>query len=271
MAALGLGLSLRHGSSARGKPAHHCFESGAQRARLKRVCSSRQQSTCTLQKDNNMKKSVFAIALAAGMLAAPSIVQATSLPAGSIIGGTNLTQSGTAVNALGQFSFNTSIRYAVYQETGTGHLDFLYQVRNDGPSGADSIDHVSSSSFQNFATTVGFVSPSDPQLAGAGFTTSGTIVDPTSTNLGPLGKVANWSFTGGSVPPFDSTSVLVAFTDATNFTQGTTDISNSGSKDFVTWAPATTASVPEPASALLLAGCFGGLGFGSALRRWRKS
>src|SRR5262245_47358488 len=127
-----------------------------------------------------MRNVVLALALAAGALLIPSVVQATSLPVGSIIGGTNLTQSGTAVNALGQFSFNTTIHYAVFQETATGNLDFLYQATNDGPAGADAIDHVASSSFRNHTVSVDFVSPSDPQLAGAGFVSAGTIVNPSS-------------------------------------------------------------------------------------------
>src|SRR5438128_1441949 len=100
-------------------------------------------------------KSLFAVSLALlGLLVGSSVASATpllpgtmvipspeaALPAGSyFVAPTSV--SVTGINALGQNRFTGTLTFAVYRESATGFLDFLYQY-HASTSSADPVEHL---------------------------------------------------------------------------------------------------------------------------------
>jgi hypothetical protein len=159
---------------------------------------------------------------------------------------------------LGQTLFRGTLTYAVYREAATGFLDFLYQVHNNRNS-PDRIEFVTNTDF-----TGNFTNVTNLQHASTGFVTGSRA--PQESARSSDGSVVSWAFlNGGGISPNRTSSELVIHTRATQFVPGTTNL--------IDGAVATVASAgprpgPEPASLVLFAGSFAGLG-GAGLW-WRK-
>ncbi len=150
--------------------------------------------------------------------------------------------------------------------TGAG-LDFMYQATNVTPcagctSGPDAIGRVTAINFTGFGTDVGY--NTGGAALGDGFTngtsTPGLVDRNTADTIG-------WGFSvPGSVPllPGDTSVVLEVETNATSYTQGHAAALDGGTANVLSYQPA---SVPEPASTLLMAG---GLLALAGLRRFRR-
>jgi hypothetical protein len=178
-----------------------------------------------------------------------------TLPAGTLLA------SGSATASPNSGAYTATLNYAVYKEAG-GALDFLYQVSNSGSS-SDTLEKLVASSFSKFTTDV-FYSSS----AVTGFS-SGTVEPTSAKRSGTVGgetpgaKNVSFNF---SLDPGQTSKVLVIRTNAGGYgTGGTTSVIDSVAVSFSTFAP-----TPEPASLVLLGGCFVGLAGAYACRRWRK-
>jgi len=109
-----------------------------------------------------LKHNVKTAALVAATFATFGFAQATPLPVGSppiAIDTADLPVGSFLASAIGTVNgggFTGTARTAVYRETATGQLDFIYQFTDLGPS---SVVSVSGANFDNFVTNV-FQNPS---------------------------------------------------------------------------------------------------------------
>jgi hypothetical protein len=184
----------------------------------------------------------------------------TSLPAGSFFfGPENLTITG--VNALGQTRFTGTLTFAVYRESATGFLDFLYQYHSNASS--DPVQHVSTTDFSLPTTTdVRRITGTAP----TGFVL-GTRVPTDATRSGGTGGVVSFDApTPNSIAPGETSQVLVINTNATNIVPGTTNFIDGAIATVVTQSPRNS---PEPATLTLFGGGLLGLA-GLFGRRWWK-
>jgi hypothetical protein len=190
-----------------------------------------------------------------------SVTTETALPAGSFFFGPE-TLAITGVNALGQTRFTGNLTFAVYRESATGFLDFLYQYQNNASS-RDAVQHVSTTDFSlPFTTDVRTITATAP----TGFTL-GTTVAADATRSTGTGGVVSFDFpTPNSVAPGTTSEILVIDTNATNIVPGTTNIINGAIATVITQAPRNS---PEPATLTLFGGGLLGLA-GLFGRRWWK-
>jgi hypothetical protein len=239
-----------------------------------------------------MRRLMLGMAVTIGLLGIVPRVLATDLvPGGSVIpdtisslpAGTVVASQSISLTSTSPSTFGVNLVSAVWQESATGHLDFVYQVTNTSPSGGDAINAANFSSFAGVKTDVSNLSPTvasgNGPLVGLRFNSAGTVSSNlTKRNSGP-GNDSTVVFEGssfvvgpGSVTgaPGQSSFLLTIKTDAIRFrTDGMALVSGASSGAFgSTFAP--VAPVPEPASLLLLGSCFAGLGAGASWRRWRS-
>jgi len=157
-----------------------------------------------------------------------------------IVGGNPVTETNpfTGTDAFGNVKFTGTLTSSVYTDSGTGGLDFLYQVTNTGGGSGDSLDELSLKSFVGFTTDVDFVT-------GTG------AVDPTSAtrNSDLVGKNVAFLFSGG-IPAFSNSSYLLVETDSMNYMVGVGSVIDGGAGGTTIESPAvgTLMTVPEPAS-----------------------
>src|SRR5215813_7417494 len=178
-----------------------------------------------------------------------------TLAAGSIIATT--TPSGSAGTLSGTF------KLAVYKETATGNLDFLYQFITD--PGSSKVEHITGNNYASFTTDVGYLT-SNATDPGLGFFSLPAI---TSGTRDPL--FADRSFDGpgvGNVVAFDwpgidaftgVSDILVVKTNAKDFVPGVANAIDGGTVTRPGFQPSVQ-PVPEPSSlGLLFGGLFAGL------------
>jgi hypothetical protein len=183
-----------------------------------------------------------------------------SLPAGKFIASGTTNQDVYLKN--GHYSFTATLNYAVYKEAGTGKLDFLYQVESSSKS-KNNIQDLKSSNFSVSANQVSLVSLSDAHLTGSVFDLKATdTVKPSVANQSKDGTTVTFSF---NLKKGQSTVILAIRTDRTSYTGGSTTVSGPTTLTQSTFAP-----TPEPASLVLLGGCFAGLAGACGWRRFRK-
>ncbi len=220
-----------------------------------------------------MKRWLWTLAAAAGVLCGTQSARATSLvpgqttssiDTGSLSGGSLLaSESQTVTDSSGD---SVTLTTGVYKQA-SGSLDFIYQVTNPAtnPPGTE-VTSVSGVSFAGYTTDVYNVLSS----AGGSFTTptSGVIASGASRSSAP-GSTVSFSFTD---PTGDTTSLLVIKTNATGYSTsgsaGTIEFGNTGIG--VAQFSKTFAPSPEPTSLVLLGGCVVGLAGVGAWRRWGR-
>jgi hypothetical protein len=179
-----------------------------------------------------------------------------SLPAGSFVFAA-LNQAITGTNALGQTRFMGTLTFAVYRESATGTLDFLYQYRD---ASGDPVEHVSTTDFGTFSANVTHLTTTAP----TGFVL-GTVT-PTDATRNFSGVISFDTTIPGAIKPSETSQVFVIHTNATQIVPGTTSLIDGGIATVVTRGPTTA---PEPATLTLFAGGLLGLG-GLFGRRWKK-
>jgi hypothetical protein len=216
-----------------------------------------------------MKRLIVAAALVAGVLCGSSSVQATSLAPGKTVKPKTATLADGSIVDSGSTTITvggdtTTLLYAAYKESVSGMIDYLYQIVNSSKS-TDSVLAFSNTDFTGLNTSVYNVSPKDSNLSGSIFDTSGSVKAtkasrPTKANGGRT--VGFFFLKGDGIDPGSSSVILEIQTNSTSVKQGTTSILGVGT---VT----TFAATPEPASVMLLGGCFVGLGGAFGWRRWR--
>jgi hypothetical protein len=168
-----------------------------------------------------------AVSWAAGtaLVAAP-VAASTCIPYGGTCspddfsGQANGTLLGSSDDPFLSSAFDGSYATAVYAESG-GTLDFYYQVTLASDS-TDGITDIVAFGFQNALADMGY--RSDGSSLG-GILVSGSVV-PTSVTRGTSGDSVDWDVVG--LNPGDTSTVLEVHTNATNYTNGTVEITNGG-------------------------------------------
>ncbi len=175
---------------------------------------------------------------------APTAVTAGGLPGGGVylVAPTDL---GLAVTQTG---LNGTVTEAVYQESGTGYLDFVYQIHLTSGGGVGSL---SLSGYQDGTGT----NDEATYLASAVSTfhaPSGNAADqPTTTDRTPSGDIIHFDFFNLNSP--DYSDLLIIHTQALSYTQSSVRLQDTGQLAGTGYTPA-----PEPAQVgLLLSGLFG--------------
>jgi hypothetical protein len=205
---------------------------------------------------NMMMKLPITTALVLGALVAAPAARASMLAPGDsgpldpleIVPSAPLVASatGTFTSSLGSSDFTGSFIEAVFSTTnvfGAGHLTWLIQITNNGPSPLGRIT-VSSSSFVGFSTDVG----SDFLVPPPGFLN--TVLDPgTVDRSSSPGSIIGFDFNGagfGAVGAGSSTSALEIDTNATALTStsGFLSVINEGT---ATESVVLQAATPVPA------------------------
>jgi hypothetical protein len=160
-----------------------------------------------------------------------------SLPTGAMIA----SETEPLVDTGGNPLVGSLTSEVFYDTPSSTTLDFVYVLSNTGTAGDDSFDGMSSLPFFNFTTNVGY-------QAGTG------TVDPFSANRSTNGQTIGWQFTVNTIQPGQSTDYLIVQTNATQYNgNGEANVIDGGTAETGAEAPYLMPSVPEPASAGLIA------------------
>lgn len=145
------------------------------------------------------------------------------------------------VSALGPGDFSGTAIEAVYRDSVTGFLDFLYQFSSDPTSGLP-IEQSTDGSYAGFTTDVQF----NTGGAFGPFLVAGTVLAADATRSGGAGVNVSFDFPiPSAVNPGATTVIRMIKTNATNFGPGTVAFINQGTvTDTRFLAPA--AAIPEP-------------------------
>jgi hypothetical protein len=181
--------------------------------------------------------------LAPGAEVTPSAER--TLPAGSYFVGPS-TEPVTGVNALGHVWFSGTLTFAVYRESATGFLDFLYQYHASTSQGR--VQHLSTIDFGKFSADVTYLKT---KLAPSGFV-PGTFAPIDAARSTRHGSVISFDFLSpNSIRAGRTTQVLVIHTNATGVVPGATGLIDGRVATVPTLAPRGS---PEPATLTLFGG-----------------
>jgi len=210
----------------------------------------------------NMAKWCTPFGALLGFVVASSQVQATPLPPGGNVAPDAVPAAVATQLADITSSFMTpggttgTVREVVVREAG-GTLDFLYQVTV--ASGSSAIVRMSAIDYSGWSTDVSAVLGSAQAGVAPAFTNGGQGPSD-ATRSGGVGQTVGFDFNG--IGAGDHSRVLIVRTNATIFGGGVIGVTNGGTDNVPGFAPS-----PEPASLVLLASCFLGLGGAYAWRR----
>jgi len=226
-----------------------------------------------------MKRLMLTLAITAGLLATATQARAAALAPGGSSGPGPLstpvsgtpTLLGNNLAAVSQGGVTGSLRSAVFSEGG-GVLDFVFQLTNNSTS-TDNLRSLTLTNYRNMnVTDVGFQDGFAPFTA-AGFTapSGGTTGGYQSVNRSTAALNGGSSIGFGLgyssstlLTPGQATSVLVIrVANASSFALGQfAAITDGVAGNYNAFSP-----TPEPASLVLMGGCFAGLG---GFRAWRR-
>jgi hypothetical protein len=219
---------------------------------------------------------------AAVLLLAPSASQAalllpgTALPltAADVLAGPAGILEASVVQPLTTADYTGSLTAAVLRNAG-GTLDFYFQITNDAGS-IDSLSRETDSVYRSLAppqvfTTSVFYRTDDAGLPGI-FTPGDVNAKPLTADRSANARVVGFNFLpppivpipipGEGIDPGETSMILVIRTNAVNFTGGVSSVIDGTTSTVRTFSPqATVATVPEPASLLLLSSAFGAAGY----------
>jgi hypothetical protein len=148
----------------------------------------------------------------------------------------------------GGLNFDFTLTTQVYQNPGTGGLDFVYQLTNTGPTdgSADTFERLTLSSFATYSTDADYIANTGSvNMVAADITAS-------DADRSSNGVVVGFNLTN-PLNPNEMTDSLVVRTDATQVVLGSASVIDGQSRNALIVAPfGATAMVPEPASLGLL-------------------
>jgi len=152
-------------------------------------------------------------------------------------------------------------REIVVIDTVSGHLDFLYEITNDGVAGVnDTVGRFTATNFSGVTTDVGYATDSVIDL----ITGLPHIAPATVGRSGPPGPTVGWDYPGFSMTYGTDSDVMVIKTNVDIFTLGGVSVIDGGSANIAAFGP-----IPEPATMLLLGSGLLGMGI-FARRRFKK-
>jgi hypothetical protein len=197
-----------------------------------------------------MKSAIQLAALALGLVSSPALSFAGFLPSGTVLEQHSVAYSSSAGK------FTGVLTYAVYQESGTNHLDFLFQVNPN--NGLDPNERITVTDFIGAKILAVQQENSDANLPSL-FAQLGGIA-PTSFSITSGGANVSWNF-DNPISTGSHSTILEVFTDATSYGQGFTNIIDGDIARVASFAP-----TPEPAGlTMLLIGMAG-----AGLYSWRR-
>jgi len=148
---------------------------------------------------------------------------------------------------------------AVYQEAGSGTLDFYYQVvlnstsTNCDPVGPNPCDPIARETNINFNNGGSWTTWAATRGDAVGPFSAGTVF-PITADRNAAGSVFGFSFSppdGAKIHPGQTSAILIVSTDAQQYTLGFSSVIDGGVTTVASFEPA---AVPEPASLALLGG-----------------
>jgi hypothetical protein len=219
---------------------------------------------------NRRKAGIVLPVIAMALLLTTSASAAILAPGGTVIATPFSGSPGTLlasvtspfVSVLGPGDFNGNATEAVYLDSVTGNLDFLYQWSNSSTSGFP----IEASTDGNYS---GFITDIYSQLGGPAFgpfSASGTVA---ATAIARSANGANVSFLfpiPNAVQPGETTAIRMIKTNATSFGPGTFSVINQGTATLTNFF-APVSDTPEPGTVTLLVGALGVIALGRRRRR----
>jgi hypothetical protein len=146
---------------------------------------------------------------------------------------------------------------AVYRETGSGTLDFYYQVilnttsTNCGGGGQPGCDPLARETNIDFNNAGPWTTWAATRGDAVGPFSAGTVF-PITADRNALGNVVGFSFNPpdeAKIQPGQTSAILIVSTNATNYTLGNSSVIDGGVTTVSSFEPA--AAVPEPATMAL--------------------
>lgn len=158
-------------------------------------------------------------------------------------------QSASGSYMMGGVAFDFTLTTKVYQNPGTGGLDFVYQLQNTSPaSDGDSFERLTVSSFSGYSTD-------------ADYQANSGLINFLPGDLGPVsvdrsavpGSVVGFQFTSladpqNTIDPGDTTDLLIVRTNATAVIMGSASVIDGSAHNAQIQAPFGAVAVPEPTS-----------------------
>jgi len=144
----------------------------------------------------------------------------------------------TGLDASNNVKFTGTLFSAVYSNTITGGLDFVYQVSNDSSS-LEPFDLLSLTSFSSYSTDADYV------------VASGNVAPDNASRSATPGKIVRFNFYTGVAAGLN-TDTLIVETNANRFVQGTGSIIDGAAGGAQIEAPSNMFVVPEPGSVAVI-------------------
>jgi hypothetical protein len=162
----------------------------------------------------------------------------TAFPAGTVLADTGTTAFVGVTQNSSTVPFTGVAESWVVKDSGTGTLDFVYQVTNSATS-RDDLHRLTMTDFTGYTTDV--------------YTVASSAVSPVSVDRGTSDAVGFQYDPTTGIPPTNTVEVVIK-TNATAFTLGNLSIIDGGTANVSAFAPTTGGPnpTPEPGLAVML-------------------